>query len=299
MADVGVVGTGTMGGPMARRLLEAGHAVTVYDRSREAAEPLVRAGARRAESPAALARCVEFVLTSLPGPADVEGLLVGGSGLLAGVQPGLVHADLSTSSVASVRRIHSLEAASGVSFLDAPVSGGAGAVAAGNLTVMVSGERAAFEQVRPILEAFSKDLFYLGAPGMGTMAKLANNALLLASAVVLQEVLVAAAKCGLDSDALFAVLRSSSSNMYLSMAPLYLSHAFDDAFFTLALATKDMTLFCESAEEMGVSTLASSGARDLYRRAKEAGLGEKVFYATLAFLEKTAGTVVAPPTSAH
>lgn len=295
--NIGLIGTGTMGAPMALRLMEAGHVVFVHDRTRSAASALLERGAVWADSPADVASQVEVVLTSLPGPPLVEEVVTGLEGILAGAHTGLVHADLSTSSVASARRLFELEKSSGVAFLDAPVSGGAGAILAGNLTVMASGDRAAFERVRSILGCFSKDIFYLGAPGSGTMAKLANNAILLASAAVLQEVLVTAAKCGLESDALFDVLRASSSNMYLAMAPLYLSHAFDDAFFALALATKDLSLFCDSAEELGVPTPASKGACDLYRNACEAGLGSKVFFATLALLEEQAGVVVEPPSA--
>ena len=165
IGPVGFVGTDTIGAPMAKRLLDAGHPLVVCDRVESATAPLVAAGASCAESPRAVAAACRVVFTSLPGPAQVEEVATGKDGLLEGARAGDVHVDLSTSAFDAVRALAAREAAVGVQFVDAPVSGGAAGAAQGTLTVMASGERAAFERIEPLLGAFGKNVFYLGESG--------------------------------------------------------------------------------------------------------------------------------------
>ncbi len=165
--EIGFIGVGTIGGPMARRLLERGHALVVHDVRPEALHPLAQAGARTAAGPRAVTGRCRVVPTSLPGPPEVESVVCGEAGLLAGAKPGDVHVDLSTSSFSMVRRLAALEARAGVELLDAPVSGGIVGAVQGTLTVMASGSRAAFDRAEPLLRALGKHVFHLGASRRG------------------------------------------------------------------------------------------------------------------------------------
>jgi 3-hydroxyisobutyrate dehydrogenase len=290
--EIGFVGTGTIGAPMARRLLETGHALVAHDLRAEALAPLVQAGAHTAASPREVARRCRIVLTSLPGPAEVEAVVLGEDGLLAGARPGDVHVDLSTSSWVMVRRLAALEARAGVSLLDAPVSGGAAGAALGALTVMASGPRGAFERAEPVLRSLGKHVFHLGESGAGTLTKLANNAVFLCAGLVAQEVFVLAAKAGLEPARLLEVLRTGSAGMYLGLAELFLRRDFDLPIFSLALAEKDIALALDSARELAVPMPVTAAAHQTYVQAKAQGLGGKVFFATLRALEAAAGAEI-------
>jgi 3-hydroxyisobutyrate dehydrogenase len=287
---IGFVGTGTMGAPMAHRILAAGHALVVHDIRREAGADLVAAGALWADSPAAVAAEADIVCTSLPGPAEVEAALTGARGILAGMRAGALHVDLSTVSFAAARRFAALAAGAGTRHLDAPVSGGVFKARSGTLTVMASGAPDAFEAARPVLDAIGERVFYLGAEaGAGTLAKLVNNAIFLCSGLLAQEGVALAAKAGLDAARLLEVLQASSAAVYTAMLPLTLGREFDDAFFTLDLATKDVALALESAGALDVPMPVTAAAHETYVRARALGLGSKVFFATLRAIEEAAG----------
>ena len=292
MEEIGFIGTGTIGGPMARRLLETGHSLVVHDLREEATLPLLRAGARAAASPREVAARCRLVLTSLPGPAEVEAVAVGEAGLLAGARAGDLHVDLSTSSWAMVRRLAALEAKAGVLLLDAPVSGGAAGAAQGALTVMASGPREAFERAEPVLRALGRHVFHLGDTGAGTLTKLANNAVFLCAGLVAQEVFVLAAKAGLAPARLLEVLRTGSAGMYLGLAELFLRRDFELPIFALSLAEKDVALALESARELAAPMPVVAAAHQTYVQAIAQGLGAKVFFATLRALEAAAGAEV-------
>jgi 3-hydroxyisobutyrate dehydrogenase-like beta-hydroxyacid dehydrogenase len=292
MSEIGFIGTGTIGAPMAKRLLGAGHALVACDKNESALTGVLEAGAMRADSPREVASRCSVVFSSLPGPPEIAEVVEGEQGLLAGASPGCVHVDLSTSSFAAVRRLQEVEARAGVILVDAPVSGGRAAAEQGALTVMASGERAAFERVEPLLGAFGSNVFHLGESGTGTLVKLVNNAIFLCAGLVAQEGFVLGAKAGLDPARLLEVLRKSSGGMYAGLAELTLRRGFDDVFFSLALAEKDVSLALESARQLDVPVHVIQAAHGIYARAAERGLGGKVFFATLQELEEEAGTQV-------
>jgi 3-hydroxyisobutyrate dehydrogenase-like beta-hydroxyacid dehydrogenase len=289
---IGFIGTGTIGGPMARRLLETGFALVVHDLRAEALHPLVEAGARTAASPCEVAGRCRVVLTSLPGPAQVESVVCGEGGLLAGARRGDVHVDLSTNSWAMVRRLAEVEARAGVDLVDAPVSGGAAGAAQGTLTVMASGSRTAFDRVEPLLHSLGRNVFHLGDSGAGTLVKLANNAVFLCAGLLAQEVFVLAAKAGLEPARLLEVLRTGSAGMYLGLAELFLRRGFEAPIFQLALAEKDVALALDSARELAVPMPVTSAAHQTYVRALAQGLGSQAFFATLRAVESAAGVEV-------
>jgi 3-hydroxyisobutyrate dehydrogenase-like beta-hydroxyacid dehydrogenase len=231
------------------------------------------------------------VFTSLPGPAEVDEVA---SGLLEGARPGDVHVDLSTSALDAVRALAAREAAAGVRLVDAPVSGGAIGAAQGTLTVMASGERAGFDRVEPLLGAFGKNVFYLGASGNGTLTKLVNNAIFLCGGLLVQETFVMAAKAGLEPGRLLEVVQKSSGAAYAGLAQLLLGRGFDNAFFQLALAEKDVGLALASAKSLGAPMPVIEAAHGHYARALALGLGPKVFAATLLAVEDGAGAALPP-----
>jgi 3-hydroxyisobutyrate dehydrogenase-like beta-hydroxyacid dehydrogenase len=292
MDAIGFIGAGTIGAPMARRLLETGHALVVHDLRAEALAPLAAAGAATAASPREVAARCRVVLTSLPGPAEVEAVVRGEDGILAGARAGDVHVDLSTSSWAMVRRLAELEARAGVALLDAPVSGGVVGAAQGSLTVMASGDRGAFERVRPLLQALGKHVFHLGESGAGTLVKLVNNAVFLCAGLVVQEAFVLGAKAGLEPAKLLEVLRTGSAGLYLGLAELFVRRGFETPIFALSLAEKDVALALDSARELAVPMPVVSAAHQTYVQALAQGHGHEVFFATLRALEDAAGAEV-------
>jgi 3-hydroxyisobutyrate dehydrogenase-like beta-hydroxyacid dehydrogenase len=284
---IGFVGVGTMGAPIARHLVAAGHDVRVFDRREEAMASVV--GATPVDSAAAAAAGADCVFLSLPAPPDVEAAVVGTDGVLAGDPRPAFVVDLSTSSPDVVHRVHDRCAREGVGFVDAPVSGGRVKADSGELSVMAGGDDDAIAAVEPLLQTFSAQVFHVGPPGAGTVAKLVNNQLFLAAAVLVQEAYVLGAAAGLDPVVLHRIVRASSGGPYAALAPLLLGRDFDDVIFRLDIATKDLTLAVEAATELGVDVPLSAAALDVYRATIDEGLGSKAFHATLQHVERTAG----------
>jgi 3-hydroxyisobutyrate dehydrogenase len=197
--------------------------------------------------------------------------------------------DVSTSSPDVVRRLHVACAAVGVVFMDAPVSGGRAKAQTGELSVMVGGADGDVAAIEPLLRAFAAQVFHVGPCGSGTVAKLVNNQLFLAGSVLVQEAFVLGAAAGLEPAALHRILKASSGGPYAVMAPLLLGRAFDDVIFRLDIATKDLSLAVQAAEELGVDVPASAAALQVYSDALDAGLGTLAFHATLQQLEHSAG----------
>ena len=205
---IGFVGTGTMGAPIAGHLVAAGFDVRVHDRSAFAMDAVV--GATPVPSAAAAASGARCVFLSLPGPADVEAAVTGPDGVLAADPRPASIVDLSTNSPDVVRSLHGRCAAAGVGFVDAPVSGGRIKAESGELSVMVGGTANDVAAVEPLLEPFAGQVFHVGPPGAGTVAKLVNNQLFLAASVLVQEAYVLGATAGLEPAELHRIIRASS-----------------------------------------------------------------------------------------
>ncbi len=206
-----------------------------------------------------------------------------------------MHVDLSTTSFAASCAIAAAEEAAGVAHLAAPVSGGTMGAEAGTLTVIVGGPDAALQRARPAIDTFASNVFHTGeTPGVAPLLKLLNNAVFLCSGLLFQEAAVLGAKAGIDPAELHAVLAASSAKMYLGMAAPALARSFDNVFFSLGLAEKDVHLALESAREFGVSLPVTEAAHGVYADAVDAGLAEQVFFATLKEIERRAGVELPP-----
>jgi 3-hydroxyisobutyrate dehydrogenase-like beta-hydroxyacid dehydrogenase len=255
-------------------------------------------GATAVESAAAAAAGAACVYLSLPGPPDVSAAVTGLDGILAADPPPRHVVDLSTNSPDVVRQLHERCAAAGVGFVDAPVSGGRVKAESGELSVMAGGTDEDVAAVEPLLQCFAAQLFHVGPPGAGTVAKLVNNQLFLGAAALVQEAYVAAAAAGLEPAELHRIIRASSAGPYAALAPLLLGRDFDDVIFRLDIAAKDLTLAVESAAANRVDVPVTAAALEVYRDTIRDGLGLKAFHATLLRIERTAGIELPPLTRA-
>ena len=249
---VGFIGLGTMGASMALNARKGGHELVVHDLREDAAAPHLEAGCRWADSPEAVARESEVVLTSLPGPREVESV---GEGLLKGLKQGTAWFDLSTNSPTVVRRLHARFAEKGVAFLDAPVSGGPRGAKSGQLAIWVGGERAAYDRFEKTLAAIGDQVRYIGPIGAGSIAKLVHNAAGYAIHCAVAEVFTMGVKAGVEPLALWSAIRQGSlgrKRTFERMADQFLQGKFEPPDFALALAYKDVTLATELAREIGV-----------------------------------------------
>lgn len=251
---VGFIGLGAMGRHMARHLQEAGHHMTVHDIRREAATPFLESGADWADTPKGVAFASEIIFTSLPGPVDVEGVVLGPDGIADGITSGQVYLDLSTNSPVATRRLHKELAERGVEMLDVPVSGGVEGAEAGTLSMLVGGDEALYRRMLPLLQQFGDKPFYCGPSGAGQVCKLVNNYLSLSIQPLLAEAFTIGIKAGVNPATIFnAVSRSTGDTP--SMQRRYPTGLFKGNFapgFTVNLGRKDLGLALEMAKDFDV-----------------------------------------------
>ena len=198
METIGFIGLGNMGNHMAANLIKAGHQLTVHDLRREAATNLLEMGAQWADTPREAVPGNEVVFTSLPVPRDVEAVVLGENGILEGADSSTVYMDLSTNSPTVIRRIHEICAQKGVTVLDAPVSGGVYGAAAATLAVMVGGDKAVYDHMKPTLDAIGSHVVYCGPIGNGMVCKICNNLLSMGIGVLMTEALTLGVKAGVE-----------------------------------------------------------------------------------------------------
>jgi len=292
MATIAFIGLGNMGGPMARNLIKAGHALTVFDLVPAAVAPIVGAGARAAGSPAEAARGAEVVVTMLPAGAHVRAVYTGTGGVIAAAAKGALFIDCSTVDVASARAVSAAAAEAGIEMLDAPVSGGVTGAEAGTLTFMVGGSDAAFARARPILDAMGKTVVHAGPAGNGQAAKICNNMILGISMIAVGEAFVLAEKLGLDKQKLFDISSKSSGQCWSMTSycpvpgPVPTSPANRDYApgFTAAMMLKDLRLAQEAASAAGVATPLGASASALYGLFANAGGAPKDFSAIIRMI---------------
>lgn len=295
--SVSFLGLGAIGRPMAGRLAHApGLALAVWNRSAAKGDAFGREhGARVAKSPADAARGAEVVITCLPVSADVESLLEGGDGLLAGMMPGSVLVDCTSGDPATSRRIASRLAERSIGFLDAPVSGGTSGAEQGTLTVMVGGDAASLDRVRPVLEEFGKKIVHCGPVGSGDALKSVNNALLAVHIWSAAEGLAALAKAGVAPAVALDVINASSGRSNASMtlfADRVLTRAFPRT-FRLALLDKDVGIAAGVAREQRVASPLLQLTAELFRVAHDALGDEADHVEAVKLVEQWAGREIA------
>ena len=297
---LGFVGLGRMGGNMARHLGAAGHDVLVFDAHPPAIQRLAeKPGISAADSIAEVAAHADAVFTSLPGPPEVESVVLGAGGLLESMKPGSVYIDLSSNAPSLVRRLHATLAARGIDMVDAPVSGGEEGAIAGNLSVMVGGDKDVFERVKPLLLAFGGEgkIFHCGGIGAGSVTKLCNNITGFSIGIILSESLTLGVKAGVDLNTLASVIGVStgSSNRLVRKFPQYLFKGNFTPGFMVQLAAKDARLALELADEVGVPMAAASYTRSQLEEAMKRGWASEDSDSVARLQEERAGVQLRLP----
>ena len=291
---IAFIGLGNMGGPMALNLQKAGHALSAFDLSAEACRKFAAEGLPIAASAAAAVEGAEVVISMLPASAHVEGLYVGGDGLLQKIPVGALVIDSSTIAAATSRKLAEAGAARGVAVIDAPVSGGTGGAIAGTLTFMVGGAEAELERARPVLEKMGANIFHAGAAGAGQTAKICNNMLLGILMIGTSEAIALGVANGLDPKVLSEIMRRSSGGNWalekynplpgvMESSPA--SKAYAGGFGT-DLMLKDLGLAQENAAAVRASTPLGGLARSLYAAHSLAGHGALDFSSVIKLVQK-------------
>ena len=291
--DIGFIGLGKMGFPMARRLVEAGHKLIVYDTRREAVEKLVAMGAQAATSPKDVADRTETVMASLPSLQISLDVATGKDGVIEGTRVKRL-VDLSTTGSQMAIRIHGLLAKKNIIQIDSPVSGGVGGAEKGTLAVMVSGPRSEFDLLKPALDVIGKVFFISEKPGAGQTMKLANNYLSATALVATSEAVVMGVKAGLDPAVMIDVINSGSGMNTASRDKFpksVLPRTFDFGFAT-GLMVKDVRLCLEEMKGLGLSMEVAEAVGRLWETViKEMG-PDSDFTSAIKPIEKAAGVEV-------
>lgn len=296
MADrlLGFVGVGRMGGPMASRLLDAGYRLCVYDVSDDATKPLVARGAQLAASPAEVASVAEIVLVSLPTPAVVREVVLGGNaGIINGSRVRTL-VDLSTTGPGVAGEVAARLAERRIGWVDAPVSGGVTGAKAGTLAVMVSCPTPSYQALEPVLKVFGR-LFHTGEkPGLAQTAKLANNLLAAAALVATSEVMAMGVKAGLDAKVLIDIINASSGRNSATQDKFpraVLPRTFDFGFAT-ALSHKDVRLCVDEAQTMGIPMVVGAAVLEMLAVTKARFGPDSDFTCVAKVLEEWAGVEI-------
>jgi len=288
---VGFIGLGLMGRPMSMNLLKAGYAVTVWNRTPSRAAELAAAGALVAGTPREVAAAADFLITIVSDPPALEEVLWGrggaGSGALSALKSGATYMDSSTVSPNLARKIAAECAARGVSFLDAPVTGGDWGAKKGELVFMIGGDAKTIEEAQPILGVMGKKWFHLGPHGAGQTIKLAMNAILALQVEALAEAVGLVTAAGLQPEKLVEVMQSSMarSGVLDVKSQNLLKRDFTPS-FPLRLMLKDLGLALDLAKQLGVTLPATAAAEETYATVKKAAKEDLDYSAVMKFWDQ-------------
>ena len=287
--QIGFVGLGIMGKPMARNLMQAGYALTVYDIVGEPVEELATEGATPAASSAEVAATTDKIITMLPDSADSERAILGPNGVLEGAKPGSIVIDMSSISPIVSQKIAAECARQGVAMLDAPVSGGEPGAINGTLAIMVGGRQEIFDQCVDLLRVMGGNVALTGEVGAGNTTKLANQIIVALNITALSEALVLAQKAGVDPEKVFQAIRGglAGSAVMEAKAPMMLERNFQ-AGFRIRLHQKDLRNVLQAAQELNVPLPATALVQQMLGALVNAGESEADHSAILHFVENLA-----------
>lgn len=293
MQGIGFIGIGLMGQHMARRLLEAGHPLTVWNRTPEKAKGLLGAGAIWGTSPKAVAQASDVVITMVTDSKASEEVICGADGVLDGAHPGLIIIDMGSIAPEMSRSIAERARAKGVPMLDAPVTGNPNVASEGKLGIMVGGPKETFEVCIPIFQKMGVKIVYVGQNGLGTTLKLINNLILGVAIEAVSEALVLATKAGIDPQRVIEItsVGGARTGAMETRGPRMIKREFSPHFSTNNMY-KDLSMALKLAEEVGVSLPATSISREMLRAAKSQGKGDLDSCIVMTVLEAMANMVV-------
>ncbi len=284
---IGWIGTGVMGSSMCGHLLEAGHEVTVFNRTRARAEPLLEKGAAWAGSPAEVATAAEIVFTMVGFPADVREVVLGENGALSAAAPGSALVDMSTSEPSLAVEIYEAARARDVQSVDAPVSGGDVGARNATLSIMAGGDREAFGRVRPLFEVLGKTIVHQGGPGAGQHTKMVNQILIASGMIGVCEALLYGYKAGLDLETVMESVSGGAAGSWSlsNYGPRMLKGDFEPGFFVEHFV-KDMEIALGEARRMNLALPGLALAHELYLALKAQGGARKGTQALLLALAR-------------
>ena len=291
--QIGFVGLGIMGRPMAKNLLKAGFSVAAYNRSEGPRAELAEAGARIVASPAEAAAGADLIVTMVTDSPDVEQVCLGPGGVIEGARAGALLVEMSTISPEVTRQVGARLAERGVKMLDAPVSGGDTGAIAGTLSIMVGGEAADLETARPALEAMGKRIVHCGPLGSGQTVKLCNQIAVALTNLAMAEALVFAQRNGVDPARMIEALSAGAAGSWQlsNLGPRILKRDFAPG-FKARLQRKDLRLAVENAQQQAVALPGLALVSQLFSAVERAGHGEEGTQALVKALEALAGVTV-------
>ena len=290
MANLGFVGLGAMGGRITKRLLDAGHTVTGYNRTKSKAQWLLDLGMRWGETPRAVAEAADVIFTMVTNTGALYEVVDGHNGILAGLQKGKIYIDMSTISPAASNRLAERVAEKGAQMLDSPVSGSVITLEQGNLSLMVGGDKATFEQVKPILLDIGPKVNYVGANGQAVLMKVAINLNLQVQMLAFCEALLLAEKGGIPREtAMEVMLNSVIASPSLKYRTPFILEMPDEAWFNVNMMQKDMLLALEMGRELNVPLPTVATSNEYLTAARAMGLAEQDFAVVYKVLAKMSG----------
>jgi 3-hydroxyisobutyrate dehydrogenase len=292
---IGFIGLGRMGSGMAQNLLKAGYQMTVFDAQPENCKPFVAEGAMAPSTVKDLARCVDIVFTSLPGPKEMQDIAMRDDGLFSNMREGTVWFDLTTNSPTVLKQIGKQFAERHITLLDAPVSGGPGGAKSGKLAIYVGGDRVAFEKYKPVLDAIGDQVMYVGALGAATAAKLVHNTASFVTRMVIAEVFALGVKAGVEPLELWHAIRMGAigrARTFDVIGDHYLQSKYDPASFALRLAHKDLTLGLDLARDLNVPMKYTQAAFEDYEAALERGWHDRDSRSPMELVNERAGVQI-------
>ncbi|HIE14059.1 TPA: 2-hydroxy-3-oxopropionate reductase [Candidatus Bathyarchaeota archaeon] len=286
---IGFIGLGVMGKPMAKRLLEAGYPLIVWNRTRSKMEELVSAGAKGANSPKEVAENSDIVITMVTDSPDVEEVVLGSNGVIEGTREGMILIDMSTISPYVAKRIAAKLAEKGVKMLDAPVSGGDIGAKQGTLSIMVGGSLDTYKKVLPIFKVLGKRITYMGPNGSGQMTKLCNQIICALNIQAVCEGLTLAAKAGLELEKLLNVVTAGAAGSWMlsNLGPKMVKGDFEPG-FRIKHQIKDLRLVLEAASNLKLPLPGTALVQQMLRAVEAEGLGDKGTQALIVAMEKLA-----------
>ena len=290
MAKVGFIGLGAMGSGMVRRLLNSGNAVTGYNRTKIKAQRLIDSGMKWADTPRGVAEASDVTISMVTDTKALHAITDGPEGILNAMHAGKIYVDMSTVSPAASREVAKQVAARGGAMLDAPVSGSLSTLQEGKLAIMVAGDRATFEKVKPLLEVIGPKVIYVGENGLAVSMKIATNLSLAVQMLAFSEGVLLAEKAGIKRETAVEVLLNSviASPMVKYRGPFVLKMP-EEAWFNVNMMQKDLTLALELGRQLDVPMPTTAVTNEMLTAARGMGLAEKDFAILFEVLARMSG----------